>query len=182
MEYVAMPQHLSTPLLRALSLLAALAMPAAAAPESPLRSNDANGWIEIVDARSGSRISYPAGAFSERAAEPEGRVLVSPDGNARLLVGSFINETGASLDDYRTQILADNYSGAELDYAPRRRSWFVISGTIGPMMFYERVSFTCDGRYINSWAMLYPVAQRKTYDRIVEAVAPTFKPGSDHCD
>ncbi len=177
-----MPQRLSSPRLVSLVLLTALSTSAMAAPESPLRLGDTNAWREIIDSRSGSRISYPTSVFSERAAEPEGRVLVSPDGNARLLVGSFLNESGVSLDDYRTQILADNYGGAELDYAPRRRTWFVISGTIGAMMFYERVSFSCDGRYINSWAMLYPVAQRKTYDRVVEAIAPTFEPGADRCD
>lgn len=181
MEYVAMPQRLSTLSLLALVLMAAPST-LAAAPETPLSSSNATGWAEIVDSRSGSRISYPTGVFRERASEPEGRVLVSPDGDARLLVGSFLNESGASLDAYRTQILSDNYGGAELDYAPQRKTWFVLSGTIGPMMFYERVSFTCDGRYINSWAMVYPIAQRKTYDRVVEAIAPTFRPGTEHCD
>jgi hypothetical protein len=31
---------------------------------------------------------------------------------------------------------------------------------------------------INSWAMLYPVAERKRYDRVVEAVARTYVPGA----
>jgi hypothetical protein len=174
MEYVAMPAQRSTPLLSFL-FAAAFAVPVSAAPEKPF---GAGGWIDIVDARSGSEISYPAAVFAEKAAEPEGRILVSPDGNARLLVGSFLNESGASLDAYRTQLLQENYRGAQLDYAPVRRNWFVISGTIGAMMFYERVSFTCAGRYINSWAMLYPAAERSRYDRVVEEIAPTFRPGS----
>ena len=29
-------------------------------------------------------------------------------------------------------------------------------------MFYERVTFTCGGRLINSWAMLYPTEERPT--------------------
>jgi len=45
-------------------------------------------------------------------------------------------------------------------------------------MFYQRVSFTCGGRLINSWAMLYPAAERKMYDRVVEAVARSFMPGA----
>ncbi|MDO9382343.1 MAG: hypothetical protein Q7T86_05705 [Hyphomicrobiaceae bacterium] len=169
-----MPAQRSTPILTLL-LAAAFAIPASAVPEKPSATS---GWIEIVDARSGSEISYPAAVFSEKAAEPEGRILVSADGNARLLVGSFLNESGASLDAYRTQLLQENYRGAQLDYAPVRRTWFVISGTIGAMMFYERVSFTCSGRYINSWAMLYPTAERSRYDRVVEEIAPTFRPGS----
>lgn len=158
--------------------IAALASSARAAQESPPGLDRLSSWVDIVDARSGSEISYPASFFTEKAAEPEGRVLVSPDGGARLLVGSFLNEGRVSLDAYRTQLLQENYRGAVLDYAPVRSGWFVISGTIGNLMFYERVSFTCGRRYINSWAMLYPVAERATYDRIVEAIAPTFKPGS----
>jgi hypothetical protein len=69
-----------------------------------------------------------------------------------------------------------NYADASLDYAPVRKSWFVVSGERDGVMFYERVSFTCDGRLITSWAMLYPVAERQFYDRVVEAVAPTFTP------
>lgn len=169
-----MPCPRSSPLLVFVAL-AALATPAFAVTGRPAPAAD---WIDIVDARSGSKLSYPASVFAEKATEPEGRILVSPDGNARLLVGSFLNESGTSLDAYRAQLLQDNYRGAQVDYAPMRRTWFVISGTIGTMMFYERVSFTCSGRYINSWAMLYPVAERRTYDRVVEAIAPTFKPGS----
>ena len=53
-------------------------------------------------------------------------------------------------------------------------SWFVLSGTRDGTMFYERVTFTCGGRRINSWAMLYPVAERRLYDRIVEQVARSY--------
>ena len=172
-----MPPIRSTPCLAAL-LVPLLATSAAAVPNQPPPSAGQSSWIDIVDGRSGTGISYPAGVFAEKAAQPEGRILVSPDGKARLLVGTFLNESASSLDAYRAQLLEENYRGATLDYAPVRRSWFVISGTIGSVMFYERVSFTCSGRYINSWAMLYPAAERAFYDRIVEAVAPTFRPGS----
>jgi hypothetical protein len=38
-----------------------------------------------------------------------------------------------------------------------RDTWFVLSGTRDGTIFYERVTFTCGGKLINSWAMLYPV-------------------------
>jgi hypothetical protein len=60
-----------------------------------------------------------------------------------------------------------------------RGRWFVISGTIGDREFYERVSFTCGGRLINSWAMIYPYAERDFYNRVVEAVARSYSPGRD---
>jgi hypothetical protein len=137
-------------------------------------------WATIQSERFGFMIAYPGSVFTPResAATEDGHVLVSRDGGARLLIGAFDNDAAATLDEYREQLLNENYSGASLDYAPTRKREFVISGTRGDMHFYERVTFTCGGRLINSWALLYPASERHIYDRIVEAIAPTFSPGA----
>jgi len=137
-------------------------------------------WQTIENERYGFMIAYPGSVFAPRDAVPsqDGNVLVSHDGGARLLVGAFANDTEATLAEYREQLLTENYEGADIDYAPVRKRYFVLSGTRGDMHFYERVSFTCGGKLINSWALLYPVAERRTYDRIVEAVARTYSPGT----
>lgn len=137
-------------------------------------------WEKIANEQYGFMIAYPGSVFAPVAnpASENGHVLVSRDGNARLLVAAFDNEDRATLSEYRRQILSENYSGANLDYAPVKRRSFIVSGTRGTMHFYERVSFTCGGRLINSWALLYPVAERHIYDRIVEAIAPTYSPGA----
>lgn len=144
-------------------------------------------WETITNARYGFMIAYPGTVFTPRDAAPgtEGHVLVSRDGNAKLLVGAFDNDTSVTLMEYRAQLLADNYTGADLDYAPVKKRSFIVSGTQGTLHFYERVNFTCGGRLINSWALLYPVAERHIYDRIVEAIARTYTPGagaSGRCD
>ena len=137
-------------------------------------------WETIQSSRYGFMIAYPGSVFtpSPSTHSDEGQVLVSHDGSARLLIGAFDNETEATLAEYRDQILSDNYNGADLDYAPIKKRWFVVSGTRGDMHFYERVSFTCGGRLINSWALLYPVKERHIYDRVIEAIAPTYTPGA----
>lgn len=144
-------------------------------------------WEKIESERHGFMIAYPGSVFTVQNEIPsdDGLVLVSRDGGARLVVGAFANETAATLTEYRDQLLSENYNGADLDYAPVKRRGFIISGTRGSMHFYERVSFTCGGRIINSWALLYPVSERHIYDRIVEAIAPTYSPGagkSGQCD
>jgi hypothetical protein len=125
-------------------------------------------------------IAYPTVLFApdpERESE-DGRAVVSPDGRARLLVGAFVNDQGTDLKAYRDFLLAESYAGATLDYAPVRDRWFVLSGTQADNVFYERVTFTCGGRIINSWAMLYPVSERRIYDRVVERVARSYSPGA----
>lgn len=136
-------------------------------------------WETIQSERFGFTIAYPGSVFapSQNIASIDGHVLISRDGGARLLVGAFANESAATLAEYRKQILSENYSGADIDYAPMKKRFFIVSGTRGTMHFYERVSFTCGGRLINSWALLYPVSERHIYDPIVEAIAPTYSPG-----
>ena len=41
--------------------------------------------------------------------------------------------------------------------------------------------FSCSGRLINSFAMLYPTEQRKAYDPIVEKIENSFRPATQ-CD
>jgi hypothetical protein len=132
--------------------------------------------------RHGFTLSYPPAHFTpqEPLAE-DGRVWVSRDGNARLLAGALPNADAMTLEDYRSFVLKQSYPGAEVDYAPVRDTWFVVSGTHNGMMFYERVTFTCGGKRINSWAMVYPVAERRLYDRIVEQVARGYRAGHGNC-
>lgn len=147
-----------------------------------------DSWTTVKNERHGFAIAFPSNVFAQTQAPQtdEGRVFASKDGKAKLLVGAFENADNSSLEDYRQYLISEQYKDSSIDYAPVKRSWFVLSGT-NPQgeMFYQRVSFTCGGKLINSWAMLYPAAERKSYDRVVEAVARTYSPGagqSGACD
>lgn len=137
-------------------------------------------WTTVKNERHGFAIAYPAAVFEQKGAakSEDGRVFVSKDGKAKFLVGAFDNSEANSLEEYRQFLLNEQYAGADVDYAPVRQRWFVLSGTKNGEIFYQRVSFTCGGKLINSWAMLYPEAERKLYDRVVEAVAKTYSPGA----
>lgn len=168
---------LTTLLQAALDILASHTN-AARAAQIEARLPPAGDWQTLVHDRLGFKIDYPASIFQPASApnSDAGHVLVSPDGRAKLLIAAFDNEEQASLRDYRAHVLDTSYAGAEIDYAPVRRSWFVLSGTRDDTEFYERVSFTCSGRRITSWAMLYPHAQSHYYNPILEMIARTFRP------
>lgn len=137
-------------------------------------------WTSYRNALYGFMIAFPSSLFNsdpERESDA-GRAMISADGRARLLVGAFQNADGVSLREYREFLIRESYTGAEFDYAPMKDRWFVLSGTREGNMFYERVTFTCGGRIINSWAMIYPIAERRIYDRIVERVARSYSPGA----
>jgi hypothetical protein len=139
-----------------------------------------DSWATVINERHGFAIAYPVDVFEQKEAPrtDEGGVFISKDGKAKLLVGAFENSDHQSLEDYRQFLMLAQYAGAKIDYAPIKDRWFVLSGEKNDETFYERVSFTCGGKLINSWAMLYPTSERKTYDRVVEAVARTYTPGA----
>lgn len=162
----------------ACATLALLAGSALAAPDQ--RRAGSSEWREYTHPRLGFRIDYPADVFAPdpKVDVEEGLVLVSRDGAAKLLIAAFDNEERVSLDEYRNLVLNRSYPGAKVDYAPVRGNWFVVSGEREGQTFYERVYFSCGGRKITSWALLYPTTEKARYDRFVEAIAPTFRPST----
>ena len=137
-------------------------------------------WLTYRNARFGYMIGYPIDVFEEEPANEseDGRLVLSRDGKAKLLVGAFANDDGMTLDAYRKFLIERNYVGAEIGYAPVRARWFVLSGVRDGTVFYERVTFTCQGRIINSWALLYPEAEKKRFDPIVARIARNYSAGA----
>ena len=71
--------------------------------------------------------------------------------------------------------MTERYAGATFDYAPQRGNWFVLSGIIGDEMFYQRVTFSCDGQSVHHWLLVYPVAERAAFDAIVEGIHRSYR-------
>jgi hypothetical protein len=128
---------------------------------------ETQGWTTYRSPAYGFSFAYPDGLFKLDQTVPQangGGIWLSDDRSARLIA-----------------LIRDSYAAAKLTYAPNLTNAFVLSGTIdgpnGPRMFYERVSFVCEGRFIYGWQMMYPLAQARKFDRIVEALARSYKPG-----
>lgn len=171
----------------ALAVGLALGLDAAVAPHNavardsqPTRPANFTDWATITNTRFGFQIAYPSAILLpvESPEGNDGRVLRSADGKARMIVATFDNAENLSLTAYRSFLLSDIYHGTELDYQPLKPRWFVLSGVKGDQIFYERVTFSCGGRLINSWALTYPAAQRALYDRVVERIAKTYSVGA----
>lgn len=160
-------------------LLAVLAAIATAAVANPSSGGLPAAWESYTNPRYGFTIGYPVGVFTPQQ-QPEngaGQVWVSPDGRARLVASAGFNGNDDTLEEYRRFVMKETYAGADIDYAPVRSTWFVLSGTKNADTFYERITFACGGRVIYGWQMIYPTAQKAFYDRIVEQVHRTFRPG-----
>jgi hypothetical protein len=141
----------------------------------------AQNWAQYRNERYGFTLEYPADLFvSERAAAAgDGQVFASADDEARLLVGALSNDSGYTPATYQHYIARHSYPEYQIDYRRIGGSWFALSGEGHGRIFYEKVMFTCGGRLINSFAMIYPSAQRHLFDPVVERIEDTFRPATD---
>jgi len=136
-------------------------------------------WTLLENAGAGFELKYPADVFAPKpgALDADDRLFVSEDGHAVLRVYANRGNLKMVPSKYRASLLAKRYAGASLDYAPQRETWFVLSGTLGQEMFYERVSFSCDRRSFHGWLITYPLLERQFYDAIVEEMHRTYRYG-----
>jgi hypothetical protein len=140
---------------------------------------ETQGWSTYRNDRFGFQLSYPGGLFQpqETPNADSGALWTSTDGGARLIATAAPNETGMTLEAYRDFVMAETYADARFGYAPVKDTWFVLSGQKGDMMFYERITFVCQGRFIYGWQVNYPASQRRKFEAIIEAMHRSYKPG-----
>ena len=160
----------------AASLLIVLACQSAAATAQTA----ANEWTVFRNDRFGFSLSYPADVFQlERTSDAgDGQVFLSRDGDARLLVGVLPNKDRLSPAGYQDYVARQSYPNFAISYRRVSGNWFVLSGEGNGKTFYEKVIFSCNGRLINSFAMIYPVERGAVFDRVVEGIEKTFRPAT----
>jgi len=139
----------------------------------------ASDWQGYSNERYGFRLQYPANVFTlERSAEAgDGELFVAKDGDARLLVGTLTNESRFTPASYQQYVAQNSYPDYRIHYRRLGGSWFALSGEGNGKIFYEKAMFSCAGRLITSFAMIYRSDQRQAFDRIVERIENTFRPG-----
>ena len=161
-----------------IALLCVAALAGTAEARNPAVARE---WTEYRNERFGFSLRYPAHIFAvERTAEAgDGQVFGAHDSDARLLVGALPNASNYTPGTYQEFIARESYGAFEIGYRRLGGSWLVLSGEGNGKTFYEKVMFSCGGRIINSFAMIYPTEQRHIFDPIVEGIEDTFRPGRE---
>lgn len=140
----------------------------------------ASAWVPYINERFGFSFSYPAAMFaSERRSQTGDGEVFATDAGAKLLVGAFENTDGHTVSSYMDFIRRQSYGAFSIDYSPHGTTWFVLSGENQREVFYEKVMFSCGGRIINSFSLIYPVDAKRAFDPIVAGIEKTFRPGHE---
>lgn len=143
------------------------------------QAQPAGDWVEHRNEKYGFRLEYPADVFKlERTTQAgDGHGFVSADGKARLLVGALQNDEGSTPAAYQDYIARNSYGSFKVTYRPLGETWFVLSGEGDGKIFYEKVIFSCSGKLINSFAMVYPIDSRSVFDPLLERMEDSFRAG-----
>jgi hypothetical protein len=151
--------------------------PRAIVESVPPTANQPSAWITYHNDRFGFALDYPADIFTadDQRLGDFWRLFVSRDGRARLLVTAGFNTKRVTPVSYRRSLMSMVYGAATLEYAPLRTTWFVLAGSRGEEMFYERATFACHGRIIHGWRLTYPAAARDYYSKIIERMHQGYK-------
>jgi hypothetical protein len=145
----------------------------AALPQSRARGA---GWVSYHNPLFRFSLKYPADVFAYDVGPSDAnvRTFVSRDGAAMLQIFAADHVGGTSLARYRRSRMEEHYAGAAFDQMPQLRFGFVLSGTQGDRAFYERVMFSCDGRTIHGWQMIFPVSHRMLYDLVADEMSRIY--------
>ena len=139
-----------------------------------------DSWRNYTNERYGFSLVIPSRVLEleKQSDAGDGLVFASKDGETRLLVGALKNADARTPSSYQDYIAQQSYANYNITYRRGGDSWFVLSGEGSGKTFYEKVMFSCSGRLISSFAMIYPTEQRKAFDPIVERIEDSFRPAT----
>ena len=143
-----------------------------------VRGAFAGDWLTYHNDRYGTTIDYP-GSFKPQPApdSDDGRAFKTADG-ANFIVSASYSALDFNLAKYRDFIVKNLDPDAKVTYEARGDNWFVISGTKGADIFYERHLLSHGAQMTENFVISYPAALKQTYDPISARMAKSFRPGS----
>ena len=174
-----------------LAAFAAVALTGAAHAQmlaaAPSVGQDDSGWFRYLNARFGLRVDLPESGFrQELLPNGFGMTLISLDRSVTIEVHANRLEsilpaaTGgpersiAALHD--EAMAATRQKGGRVTYSVRRNDFYVISGTLGPAVYYERVAISpaCPDVF-NAIRVTYPQAIEHALDGLVTRVSLSLR-------
>jgi hypothetical protein len=155
--------------LRLAAMVTAILLTAAAAR--------ADNWRLYQNDRYGTTIDYPPIFTPQPPPDADdGRAFKSADG-AKFSVFASYGGIDSNLAKFRDFTIKNLDPGSTITYQASGTNWFVISGTKGADIFYERHLLSHGGEMTEGFVITYPAALKATYDPIVARMAKSFRSG-----
>lgn len=131
-----------------------------------------------VNPRFNYSIEYPSRLLIPRGDAPkgDGQIFASEDLQAQMIIYGTPNVAEQSIKDLFEQEARDVVTpkiSKRVTYKRLKDDWFVISGYIGPKIFYQKTFLSND--MFKTFYIEYPENQRGIYDPILSRLGKSFK-------
>jgi hypothetical protein len=130
-------------------------------------------WVTYSNPRFGTTVDYPADLFAvaEQPSENgDGQVFHTADGRAELMVYGTNN-----IDHERPEVYVPRHVNlADVSYKKMGSDFYVVSGTRGATIFYERCNFPNDD-VLNCFSISYPATEKAAWDAIVTRISRSLR-------
>jgi serine/threonine-protein kinase len=137
----------------------------------------ADRWLTYHNDRYGTTIDYPDQFKPEPPPDADdGRRFKDAQGVEFAVYASY-NALDFNLAKYQDYTLKNLDPGQVVTYQAHGGDWFVISGTKGDSVFYQRHLLSHGGQMTEAFAITYPAAAKLTYDPLVARMAKSLRPG-----
>ena len=123
-------------------------------------------------------IEYPSRLLIPRGDSPpgDGQLFASEDLQAQMIIYGTLNVLEQTIRDLFKQEARDVVTPKitkRVTYKRQKDNWFVISGYIGPKIFYQKTILSND--MFKTFYIEYPENQRHRYDPILSRLGNSFK-------
>jgi hypothetical protein len=123
-------------------------------------------------------IEYPSRLLIPRGDSPpgDGQLFASEDLQAQMIIYGTLNVLEQTIKDLFKQEARDVVTPKitkRVTYKRQKDNWFVISGYIGPKIFYQKTILSND--MFKTFYIEYPENQRHRYDPILSRLGKSFK-------
>ena len=163
---------------RATRPLQAAALLLALVGAAPAHAED-GPWATYRNARFGTTADYPAYLFTVRDVPPangDGQGFRTEDGRATLLIYGARNAESETPASYLAKYV--DLGGVTVSYRRVTDRFYVVSGTRGENVFYERCNFApVPQGVIDCIGITYPAEDKATWDPIVARLGASLRAG-----
>ncbi len=137
-----------------------------------------NNYQTYSNARFNYSIDYPANLLIPQGEAPngDGQIFASRDQEARMIIYGTHNVLEQTIQDLfkkESQDASSKQITKNVTYKRQKDNWFVVSGYIGPKIFYQKTFLSND--MFKSFYIEYPQNQRHLYDPILSRLGSSFK-------
>lgn len=123
-------------------------------------------------------IDYPPKLLLPKGDAPngDGRIFASADLQAQMIIYGTHNVLEQTIQDLfkkESQDASSQQITKKVTYKRQKDNWFVVSGYIGPKIFYQKTFLSND--MFKTFYIEYPQNQRQRYDPILSRLGSSFK-------